>query len=109
MLMHKARTMSRKSLKVSKKAAWERIEALRLTGTLSWLAGKQSKAIEHWKKAVETAKEYGGKIELAHTYKEIADRLETNISKYHEFNGKSLVQIRNMANEIYHEIQIDLS
>ncbi len=106
-LMRKVRTMSRKSLRVSKKAAWERIEALRLTGTLSWLAGKQPKAIEHWKKAAETAKAFGGKIELAHTYKEIADRLETNISKYHEFNGKSLVQIRNMANEIYHEIQID--
>jgi class 3 adenylate cyclase/tetratricopeptide (TPR) repeat protein len=50
-------------------------EALRLHGTLAWLAGDHASARERWQKSLETAEKLGLTVERARTLLEMGDRM----------------------------------
>jgi hypothetical protein len=71
----------KKAVKVSKKVALQKTEALRLMGTYFWLTDKQKKAINWWKESIDEGERLGARPELARTFFEVGKRAPAQSKK----------------------------
>lgn len=74
--LSKARRSRKRALNITRTVASQRTEALRLSGTLSWLEGRRRRALKHWKNALQLGESLGARPELARTRVAIARHLE---------------------------------
>jgi tetratricopeptide (TPR) repeat protein len=105
-LKKEIRKNARVSLKVIRKAAYEKVENYRLFGTYYWIIQRQGKALKWWDKALRTAEKLGAKIELANTLEEVAERLSQPGSKQTTFKGESPDILKQRAEALIKEIGI---
>jgi tetratricopeptide (TPR) repeat protein len=105
-LKKEIRKTARISLKVIRKAAFEKVENYRLMGTYYWITQRQGKAMKWWGKALRSAEAMGGKIEWANTLEEVADRICRPGSKYTTFKGESPEILKQRAEALIKEIGI---
>jgi tetratricopeptide (TPR) repeat protein len=63
------------ALRLSRKAAGCRPEAIRLHGTLAWMCGSRRRAITRWQRSIAAAETLGMPVERARTLLEMGDRL----------------------------------
>jgi tetratricopeptide (TPR) repeat protein len=105
-LKKEIRKTARISLKVSRKAAYEKVENYRLLGTYYWILHRQGKALKWWDKALRAAEKLGAKIEWANTLEEVAARLSEPDSKYATFKGEGPDILKQRADFLLKEIGI---
>ena len=77
-----------------------------MVGCYYWLAGKQSKAIIWWKKAIEEGKRLGSRPDLARTYMEIGKRFLEGNSKYNELSGTTASEYLEKARTMFQEMDL---
>lgn len=100
------RKSAKKAVKISKKAAYERVECYRLTGIYFWLLGKQARALRWWSKALREAERLGAKIERALTLEEVSGRLSETGSRYRTLKGESAASLNASADRLFKEMEI---
>ena len=81
-------------------------EGYRLTGTLFWLEGKKSGAVENWKKSIEAASTMPKKQELGRTYMEVGKRLLERNSLTKSFDNMDGRQYLKKAEEIFKDMNL---
>ena len=96
----------KKLLQNSRKYAPGRPGSLYMVGCYYWLAGKQSKAIIWWKKAIEEGKRLGSRPDLARTYMEIGKRFLEGNSKYNELSGITASEYLEKARTMFQEMDL---
>ena len=73
--LRRADRACRAALRLSRRAAGWRPEAIRLHGTLAWMCGSMRRAIIRWQRSKEAAETMGMPVERARTLLEMGDRL----------------------------------
>ena len=104
--IQEARLWGKESLKLSKKANRDRVEARRYMGTFYWLTGKKRDALKWWNLSIETGEAFNMKPELSRTYFEIGKRLSEPNSPYKELNGISAAEYLNKAKTMFEEMDL---
>jgi len=98
--------LGRKAIKVSRKTAADRTEALKLMGTYYWLIGKQKKALSWWNKSIEEGERLGARPELSRTYMEVGKRLLEKKSKSNELKGINAKEYLEKARKMFEEMDL---
>jgi len=91
---------------VSRKAAGDRTEILKLMGTYYWLVDKQGKATKWWSKSMAEGERLGARLELSRTYMEIGKRLRESKSKFKELNGIIAEDYLKKARVLFEEMDL---
>jgi len=95
-----------KALKISDKAAPIKTEALNLMGAYYWVIGKQRKAIQWWRKAIQEGQRLNDRLELSRTYYELGKRLLEPESKYKELDGIKAEEYLEKARVMFEEMDL---
>jgi hypothetical protein len=103
----KAHKSGKDAIKLSKKVAEKKPEALRLMGILNWLANKQKKALKWWDKSIRTGEQLGARPELVRTFMEVGKRLLEPKSKHRELNGISAEGYLDKAQALFEEMELE--
>ncbi len=103
----RARASGRAALRVASKCASRRTEIYRLAGVFHWLAGKPGKAIEWWRKSLESGQKLGVQPELGRAYAEIARRLDAKRSPTRELDGIDARTYRQDAMKIFGNLGLE--
>ena len=96
----RARESGRAALGVASKCASRRTEIYRLAGVLHWLVGKPGKALEWWRKSIESGQSLGAQPELGRAHAEVARRLGAEGSPIRELDGIDADGYRQSATKI---------
>jgi hypothetical protein len=70
-----ARASARAAVRAAARVAWRQPEALRLAGSVEWVAGAHARASRRWLASVAASRRLGTRPELARTAFEIGRRL----------------------------------
>jgi class 3 adenylate cyclase/predicted ATPase len=103
----RARKSGRAALAVASKCASRRTEIYRLAGVLDWLVGKPGKALEWWRKSIESGQSLGAQPELGRTYAEVARRLGPERSPIRELDGIDAKTYRQSATKILGDLGLE--
>ena len=98
--------IGRRTVKLTRKRAGYRTEALRLMGTCYWLIGKQKKALKWWGRSVSEGKRIGAHLELSRTYMEIGKRLIEPKSKSKKLYGIKAGEYLEKARILFEEMEL---
>jgi hypothetical protein len=96
----------KKAVKVSRKAAYDRVEIYRMMGIYYWLINKQKNALKWWHKSIQEGKWMGARLELSRTYLEVGKRLLESQSKYNSFDGISAEACMEKARVVFEELDL---
>jgi hypothetical protein len=94
------------AVKVSRKAAQDRVEIYKLMGIYYWLFGKQNRALKWWRRSIDEGIKLGAKLELSRTYFEIGKRLLESKSRYHLLDGISAEVYLDKAKNLFREMDL---
>jgi hypothetical protein len=100
---------AKRTLKVTRKVAFELIEVYRLYGIYFWITGKQRIALKWWYRAIRESEIMSAKLELSLTLMEVCRRLSEPISKYGELNGEDIDSMRQRAEQLFREMDIKIT
>ena len=111
MLIHRKHIKhnAKRTLKVTRKVAFELIEVYRLYGIFFWITGKQGKALKWWTKAIREAEKMSAKLELSLTLMEVCRRLSGDNSKYKVLIGEGIDSMRQRAEQLFREMDIKIA
>jgi class 3 adenylate cyclase/tetratricopeptide (TPR) repeat protein len=101
-VLPRARKSARKALRLTRTVASQRTEALRLAGTLSWLAGRRRQARRLWTESIRFAEAIGARPELARTWLEVSTRLGSG----GKLAGVAASEYRRRAVEAFGELDL---
>ena len=93
-------------LKIAKKYALIKVEALKLMGVYYWLLGKQRKALKWWHKAIAEGTRLNDRLELSRTYFEVGKHLLDPTSKYKELDGIKAEEYLGKARTMFEEMDL---
>ena len=93
-------------LKIAKKYALIKVEALKLIGFYYWVIGKQRKARKWWRKAIKEGQRLNDRLELSRTYFEVGKRLLEPKSKYKELDGVKAEDYLEKARAMFEEMDL---
>jgi len=102
----KAFLIGKKSVRISKKAANDRTEILKLMGRYYWLIGRQNKAFKWWDVAAKKGEELGARPDLSRTYFEIGKALLDPKCKYKEWKGMSAQEYLEKARTMFQDMDL---
>jgi class 3 adenylate cyclase/tetratricopeptide (TPR) repeat protein len=101
------------ALKSSKRArmaaanyAFFLVEALKLSGTCCWIAGKQRKALKLWRRSMLDGQRLNDRLELSRTYFEVGKRLLEPRSRHKELNGVKAGEYLEKARAMFEEMNL---
>ncbi len=100
--LKKAKNSSRKALSLTSAVASQRTEALRLTGTVAWLADNPRHARRYWAKSLAFGAQIGARPEIARTRATIGTLLEPN----EEVSGELASEHRRRAVSEFEELDL---
>jgi hypothetical protein len=98
--------VGKETVRVCRKMALIRTEALKLMGSYYWLISKQKKALKWWNKSIEAGECIGDRIELSRTYMEVGKRLLEPKSKYKNLNGIKAEEYLSKAKTMFKEMDL---
>jgi tetratricopeptide (TPR) repeat protein len=102
-----AAKVSAKLIRVTRKAAQHRTEALRMKGVYYWLTNKPDLAFKWFSKSVQEGERLGARPELSRTYYQIGKRLIQTNGKYKHLNGIKPEEFLNKAKSIFEELRLE--
>jgi tetratricopeptide (TPR) repeat protein len=96
----------KRAVKVSRKAAFDRVEIFNMMGVYYWLVGKQIKALKWWKRCIREGEHMGARLELSRAYMEIGKRLLEPESRHQVLDGISAEAYLEKAEELFKEMDL---
>ncbi|HVN72277.1 MAG TPA: hypothetical protein VMU10_09695, partial [Desulfomonilia bacterium] len=106
--MHRTNTFKagKEVMKIAKKYALIKVEALKLMGLYYWLIGKQRKAKQWWRKTISEGLRLNDRLELSRTYYEVGKRLLEPKSKHKELVGIKAEEYLEKARVMFEEMDL---
>ncbi len=106
-LRKKSLISGKAAIKNSIKYASDKTEVFRLMGLYYWHLNKKDKALKWWQKSVHIGAELNARPELARTYFEIGNRLNTELDAPKQLNGVTAKEYIEKAHHLFQAMELD--
>ncbi len=103
----RARASARAALRAAGRVAWRQPEALRLAGSVEWIAGARERAERRWLASVERSRRLGTRPELGRAALEIGRRLREAGGADRELGGASATAWLDLARRTFDELGME--